>query len=133
MRIPFAPIQKENNFTREWLQWFKDLGNSLNGLWGVQKRNFSGLVPSPDESYLSYSGREITFFLKWDAGVQFQNSKLILENKDLSMIGGKLLIFDGNQLVDTANCIDKEVVFPDIIVSNECIVQGTILTKDQRG
>lgn len=132
MRIPFAPIQKENSFSREWLQWFKDIGNALNGLWGLQKRNFAGLSPAPDESYLSYTGREVTFFLKWNAGVTFQNSKLTLEDKDLSMIGGKLLIFDGEQLVSTANCLNKEVTFPDLVIANECIVQGTVLTKLQR-
>ncbi len=128
MRIPFAPIQKENNFSREWLQWFSSLGNAISGLWGVQKREFTGL-PFADESYLSYSGREITFFLKWNDGVTFQNSKLTLDNKDLSMAGGKLLIFDDDQLVETANAFDKEVTFPDVVISGECIVQGTIITR----
>jgi hypothetical protein len=132
MRVPYAPIQKEHNFTREWLQWFGNVGNAISGLWGVQKRVFSGL-PEATESYLSYTGREITFFIKWDAGVTFNSSKLTLESKDLSMVGGRLLIFDDGEIVGTANAVDKEIIFPDLVVTNECMVQGTIITKVPKG
>lgn len=133
MRISFAPINKGNDFTREWLQWFSSVGNAITGLWGVQGREFTDLPPNSDVSYLSYSGREITILLQWVNGVEFQNSKLVLDSSDLSVIAGKLLIFDDDVLVGTADAVNKEISFPDLVISGSCLVQGTLITKVPKG
>lgn len=130
MRIPFAPLQKSSEFSREWIQWFSSLSQGVSGFWGVQQRNFE--LPDdkkPDTSYLSYTGRQMHFFLQWNNGIVFQNSKLVLNKEDLSMVGGRLMLLNNGAIVNTLTAIGKEVTIPDTTLAGEVIIQGTIISK----
>jgi hypothetical protein len=133
MRIPFAPLQKASEFSREWLQWFSSLSQGVSGIWGVQERTF-GLPDDkkPDQSYLSYTGRQMHFFLQWNDGIAFQNSKLVLDKEDLSMVGGRLMLINNGAIVNSLTAIDKEVTIPDTTLAGEVIIQGTIISKVER-
>jgi len=133
VRIPFAPLQKASEFSREWLQWFSSLSQGVAGFWGVQERTF-GLPDDkkPDKSYLSYTGRQMHFFLQWNDGIAFQNSKLVLDKEDLSMVGGRLMLINNGAIVNSLTAIDKEVTIPDTTLAGEVIIQGTIISKVER-
>lgn len=133
MKIPFAPLQKDNSFGREWLQWFSSVSQGIAGLWGNQKRKFK-LVASKnaDDSYLNYTGSQMTFLIKWNDGVVFQNSKLIIEKEDLTMIGGYLFLINDGTIVELLKAEGKEVLIPDLTFTGEVIIQGTIIGKEDR-
>lgn len=133
MKIPFAPLQKDNSFGREWFQWFSSVSQGITGLWGNQKRKFK-LVASKvaDESYLNYTGSQMTFLIKWNDGVQFQNSKLLLEKEDLLMVGGRLLLINDGTIVNTLKAEGNEVLIPDLTFTGEVIIQGTIIGREDR-
>jgi hypothetical protein len=135
--IAYAPIQddflsSEANIPRDaWLQWFADLGTSLNGQWNIDSRLFSssGIDTVPDDSYVSSTGREVSFLFVWDNGVTFTNGTFTLGRQDLTVLPGMLQVWENSTLVSGAYCKDNIISFTSAAYSGRVIVQGTILTK----
>ncbi len=128
--IGSAPILKEIQADQAWKKWLTDVGDGVNGRWGLEKRDLSLTnLATPDIEYLSYMGRELSFLLVWENGVTFNSSSIALNRSDLTMLPGMLQIWDNLDIVGGAYCAEREVNFKDIVVSGRCIVQGKVFTK----
>jgi len=135
--VSYAPLQDDfmnteaNIPSDTWLQWFADLGTSLNGQWNIDSRLFasSGIDRVPDDSYASSTGREVSFLFVWDTGVTFTNGTFTLGRQDLTVLPGMLQIWEGSSLVSGAYCKDNVISFTNATYTGRVIVQGTILTK----
>ena len=143
-----APLQKPflngDQLDRSWLQWFSTVGDALNGKWGLSKRDLTynniDLSEYPlTETYVSYTGREVTFLFCWEEGVEFNNSSIDIifptnlnpniQKADLPFFKGMLQVWDGNNLFGGAYANNTSISLPDINSSNRIIIQGTLLTK----
>ena len=81
-QIGGAPIQKPIEADRSWIQWLSEIGNALNGRWGQEKRTLDKTnLSDPDEEYLNYKGRELSFLFVWNDGIVFNGSSISLNPK----------------------------------------------------
>lgn len=134
-RIGAAPLQKANEFDRSWLQWFSTLGNALNGRWGQEKRTLElvNISSNPDEQFLNYKGRELSFLFVWESGLTTSSSSILLNTlptqADLTMRPGMLQIWEDSALVAGAYASQSTIELPDLSLSGRVIIQGSVLTK----
>jgi len=103
-----APIMKPLADERGWVQWFSEIGNSLAGRWGQEKRQLEkvNIDPQPDVEYLNYKGRELSFLFVWESPITFSGSQILLNalpgQADLTMRPGMLEVWDDSTLVGGA-------------------------------
>ena len=134
-RVGPAPLQKANEFDRSWLQWFSTLGNALQGRWGQEQRDLElvNITSKPDEQFLNYKGRELSFLFVWESGLETSNSSILLSTTptqaDLTMRPGMLQIWEDSSLVAGAYASQSTITLPDLNLSGRVIIQGTILTR----
>ena len=140
-----APIQTPmfngNVMENGWRQWFTSTSDNLSGKWGINSRNLEkeNINETPSKEYVSYTGREVTFLFQWDDGVTFSNSAIYIEfprngsndklKLDLTLIGGMLRIWEGDNLIGGAYASDTKITIPDYDLSGRVVIEGTILTK----
>lgn len=134
-RVGPAPLQKANEFDRSWLQWFSSIGNALSGRWGQEQRTLElvNILTTPDEQYLNYKGRELSFLFVWESGLITSSSSILLNTlptqADLTMRPGMLQIWEDSALVAGAYASQSTITLPDLNLSGRVIMQGSILTK----
>lgn len=137
MAIGAAPLQKpflaeDGASDRSWLNWFSDVGSSINGEWSISPRQLSasGVSSKPNTSWISYQGREVRYLFIWNSGVTFSaGAKLSLEKQDLTLIGGVLDIYEAEVLVGGAFAQNRTISLPELDLSGRIVIQGCILTK----
>lgn len=131
-----APLLKpfvdpdQNLASREYIQWFSSLGDSLTGRWGLDKRNLAKTnATTPDLEYISYKGRELRFLFVWEDPITFASDTITLDRSDLTMLPGMLEVWDGTALSAGAYCSEDTITLPDLTTAARCVIQGSVLTK----
>jgi hypothetical protein len=137
--ITTTPVQKallniSAAIEKAWLHWFSEIGDGLNGLWGVESRKLASvnLSREPDTEVLSHQGRELTLLFVWDSAITFSSVTFSLDKSDSTMEQGMLNVWDGSTLVGGAYCTGTSIQVPDIAISGRCIIQGTVITRTTR-
>jgi len=130
-----APLMKPLSDERAWTQWFSEIGNSLNGRWGQEKRQLEkvNIATQPTEEYLNYKGRELSFLFVWESPITFSGSEILLNElpgqADLTMRPGMLEVWDDSTLVGGAYCSERTIELPNLSSNGRIIVQGSVMTK----
>lgn len=130
-----TPVLKPLSEERVWVQWFSAIGDALSGRWGQDKRQLekTNIATEPNEEYLNYRGRELTFLFVWEDGIEFNASTISLSSlpgtADLTMRSGMLNVWDGSTLIGGAYCKERTIELPNLNSGGRIIVEGSVMTK----
>ena len=138
MKVNEAPIHNNivYGFIVEpaWEYFLTEVSDALVGEWEYNSKRVPTLnsVIKPSRVVINKAGKSINFLIQWDVNVVL-NGSLVFADKSLSMLGGKLTVYDGDTLLtNSANCINDTITLPSYTSTNGSVtIQGTILTKKQ--
>ena len=125
-----APLLRPLTDERSWLRWFSELGNGLKGRWNQESRKLTlHNLSTPSQQFINFKGSEISFLFVWTNGVTFSTSSIDLGDKDPTMRPGMLQVWEEDTEVLGAYCSQREISFPDQVLSGRVIVQGSVLLE----